>query len=159
MRQLYWWAALVLTTVLIGAVGYKAWPLLFPRTQVQVAWNPSCDLRAGPCESILPDGGRVSFEITPHSLPLVQPLQLRVGLEGVEASRVAVDFTGVDMNMGFNRVELRPRSGGGFVGQGILPVCVRRRMEWQARVLLESGDALSGVDYRFWTAQPGGALP
>jgi hypothetical protein len=155
------WTAAVLTLVLIGALGYKAWPLLFPRPQEQVAWHPDCDLRAGPCESALPGGGRVSLEISPSSIPTVQPLQLHVRLQGPvpKVSRVLVDFSGVDMNMGFNRVQLQPQGDGGFAGEGMLPVCVRMRMQWQARVLLETESGLVSADYRFWTARPGEALP
>ena len=74
-------------------------------------------------------------------------------------SRVLVDFTGVDMNMGFNRVELQPQGDSGFAGEGMLPVCVRMRMQWQARVLMETERGLVSADYRFWTARPGEALP
>ena len=161
MTRILGWTAAVLTLVLIGALGYKAWPLLFPRPQEQVAWDPACDLRVGPCESALPGGGRVSLEIAPSNIPTVQPLQLHVRLRGPVPTvpRVVVDFTGVDMNMGFNRVELQPQGDGGFAGEGMLPVCVRMRMQWQARVLLETERGLVSADYRFWTARPGEALP
>ena len=159
MTRILWWTAAVLTLALIGVLGYKVWPSLFPRPQVQVAWDPGCDLRAGPCESALPGGGRVSLEITPSSIPTVQPLRLQVRVQGRAVSRVSVDFTGVDMNMGFNRVELQPQGEDTFAGEGMLPVCVRMRMQWQARVLLETERGLVSADYRFWTARPGEALP
>lgn len=158
MRVL-WLLAAVLTLVLMGVLGFRAWPVLFPRPQVQVPWDPECDLRSGPCESVLPGGGRVSLAVAPRSIPLVQPLRLEVRVQGLSVSRAAVDFTGVDMNMGFNRAELGPEAPGSFSGEGMLPVCVRGRMQWQARVLLESERGLVSADYRFWTARPGEALP
>jgi hypothetical protein len=101
------------------------------------------------------------LEISPSSIPTVQPLQLQVRVQGPvpAVSRVAVDFTGVDMNMGFNRAELQSQGESIFAGKGMLPVCVRERMQWQARVLLETEDGLVSADYRFWTARPGEALP
>ncbi len=159
--RILWWTATFLTLLLLGVLGYKAWPLLFPKPEAQVAWDPACDLRAGPCESALPGDGWVSLEISPSSIPTVQPLQLQVRVQGPvpAVSRVAVDFTGVDMNMGFNRAELQPQGEGVFAGKGMLPVCVRERMQWQARVLMETERGLVSADYRFWTARPGEALP
>ena len=156
LTRILGWTAVVLTLVLIGALGHKAWPLLFPRPQAQVPWDPDCDLRAGPCESALPGGGRVSLEISPSNIPTVQPLQLHVGLQGPapKVSRVLVDFSGVDMNMGFNRVALQEKAAGTYTGQGTLSVCVRAAMEWQASVLIHTGQGTISVPYRFVVVKP-----
>jgi hypothetical protein len=70
-----------------------------------------------------------------------------------------VDFSGVDMDMGFNRVRLEPVGKGSYSANGMLPVCVRDAMEWEAKVLLRSQEGLSSVAYRFITVRPGMPVP
>jgi hypothetical protein len=117
--------------------------------------DPSCDLRAGPCTSTLPGGASVTFSIEPRSIPVVRPLQFEVDLQGLEAKGVQIDFSGVDMNMGFNRPTLQEQAPGHYTGEGRLPVCVRDAMEWEARVLIETDDGLVSAPYRFITVKPG----
>jgi hypothetical protein len=90
---------------------------------------------------------------------VVQPLQLQVELTGLEAKRVQVDFSGVDMNMGFNRPNLEHQGGGRFAGEARLPVCVRDAMEWEARVLIQTDAGLISAPFRFITVKPGMELP
>jgi hypothetical protein len=159
MTKWIWLLAGVLFVALGGVAAYKVWPLLNPQVAVQAPLDPDCDLRAGPCISILPGGGRVSFGIRPLSIPVVEPLELEIRVEGVDAASAEVDFSGVDMNMGFNRPKLESRGGGVFSGDGMLPVCVRDAMEWEAKVLLRTPDGLVAAPYRFITVKPGVEIP
>lgn len=193
MQRLLW----ILAAVLFFAVAAVAWhrvgPLLYPDVALVAAVAGGCDLRAGPCTASFPDGSEVTFEIRPHRIPVAQPLLLRAEIRGIEARRVEVDFAGVDMNMGFNRVALQPMAGGGttgdrhgagggvpratrengeggsrkdpaatgaaadsrsdgaFGGTGMLPVCVRARMTWEARVLLHTDAGILAAPFRFDT--------
>jgi len=150
------WVSVALTALAaMAAAAYGVWPLLFPDIAEVAALNEDCDLRAGPCVSPLPGGGRVSLSIQPASIPVMRPLQLEVLVEGTAASAVELDFRGVDMNMGLNRARLDADPEGRFQGQGILPVCVSGRMLWEARVLLETDRGLVAAPFRFWTARPG----
>jgi hypothetical protein len=149
----------LLLLAICGVALYRVWPMLHPEIAVQVPADPACDLRAGPCISSLGEGTSVSFSIEPQEIPLVKPLQLRVELQGVEASSIEVDFSGVDMDMGFNRVRLEPVGKGSYSANGMLPVCVRDAMEWEAKVLLRSQEGLSSVAYRFITVRPGMPVP
>ena len=154
------WGTLGLLFAAVCAVAiYRSWPLLFPEIAISVPADPACDLRAGACGSNVEGSGRVSFAIEPRTIPLVKPLQLRVQLQGVEAQQVEVDFSGVDMNMGFNRVRLEPSGEGIFTGDGMLPVCVRDAMEWEAKVLITTRGGLTSVAYRFITVRPGVPIP
>ncbi len=157
-NALLWGVLGLLLAAVCGVAVYKAWPVLFPEIAVAVPADPACDLRAGPCRSTFA-GGEVSFAIEPRTLPLVKPLQLRVELKGMQAQQVAVEFSGVDMNMGFNRFPLKPAGEGVFTGEGLLPVCVRDAMEWEAKVLIATGRGLTAVAYRFITVRPGAAMP
>jgi hypothetical protein len=152
------WAILgLLFAALVGVALYKAWPLLHPKVAVSAPLDPGCDLRAGPCTARFPGGGEVRFGIEPRTLPPVAPLRLTADLGGLEAGLVEVDFAGADMNMGYNRVTLERTATGRFEGQGMLPVCVRNRMTWEAKVMLHTANGIWVAPFRFDTVSPGTA--
>jgi hypothetical protein len=142
-------SAMILTLILIGVVGYKLSSVLLPKADLTVMPDPACDLHRGSCGVSLPKGGRISLALTPRPIPVTAPLEMNVEVEGVGADRVAVDFAGVTMNMGFNRPTLVESGVGHFVGKATLPVCVTGRMTWQATVLVESGSQRIAVPFRF----------
>lgn len=142
-------SAMILAMILIGIVAYKVSPLLMPKADVTVDSGLGCDLQQGSCGVALPQGGRLQFFMMPRPIPVSEPVQMTVDLEGVAADRVVVDFAGVSMNMGFNRPALEKTSPGHFTGQATLPVCVTGRMTWQATVLVESGQSRIAVPFRF----------
>lgn len=148
---LLWLLAAALLLTVFAVALYKGWDTLFPPVAVFAEPDPDCDLRQGPCLSTLPSGATIRFDITPRSLPTVAPLQLQVETQGLDAESVKVDFTGVDMNMGFLRPELPMIAPGLFQGGAMLPVCVRTRMAWEARVLVQTDDGLIAAAYRFDT--------
>jgi hypothetical protein len=155
------WALLGLLFAAICLVAlYKTWPILFPNVALKAAVDPTCDLRAGACKTRLNDASYVTFSIEPRDIPVVKPLQLSVNLDGISAKSIEVDFSGVDMNMGFNRTKLSSAGDGVFSGQAILPVCVWDAMEWEAQVLIDTTQqGLISVPYRFITVRPGMQLP
>lgn len=150
-----WLVAGVLFLALAGVAVYRVWPLLNPDLTQIAPLDPGCDLRAGPCAGVLPGGGRITFGITPEAIPVLQPLRLDVRVQGLAAERVAVDFRGLEMNMGYNRPQLAAVAEGHFSGTGRIPVCVRDAMEWEARVLVESDRGLVAAPFRFITVKPG----
>jgi hypothetical protein len=151
--------AVLMFVALVGTAFYKVWPLLFPQPARLAPLDPACDLRAGPCVGRLPGGGTITFGVQPTAIPMMEPLTLDVSLEGILAQRVEVDFVGVEMNMGFNRPALEAAGGGRYQGQGMLPVCVRDAMEWEARVLAHTDQGLVMAPFRFITVKPGVPLP
>lgn len=158
-RTLLWVVAIFLFAALSGVAFYRAWPLLNPEVTESASTDPACDLRAGPCTSSLPGGGRIGLSITPESIPVLKPLALEVTLVGLDAGSVEVDFQGVDMNMGFNRSRLDPRGEGVYTGTATIPVCIRDAMEWEARVLARTDKGLVAAPFRFITVKPGASLP
>jgi len=140
---------MILALILVGVVGYKLSPLLLPKADLSVAPEPGCDLQQGPCAAVLPQGGRLTFALSPRPLPVTTPLDVHVEIQGMEADRVAVDFAGVDMNMGYNRPALAHLGAGRFAAQTTLPVCVTGRMTWQATVLVETGGTRIAIPFRF----------
>jgi hypothetical protein len=154
-----WVAVALLFAALAGVALYKVYPLINPPVAVRAPLDPQCRLRAGPCEVVFPDGARVKFGIEPRAIPVVKPLRFEVAIQGMDATAVEVDFQGTDMNMGFNRAKLTARGDGRFAGDGMLPVCVREAMEWEARVLIQTDAGLMEAPFRFITVQPGMPLP
>lgn len=154
VRVAFWATAGILIAAVIGVALFKAWPVLRPAVVARAALDPACDLRQGPCRVRLRDGREIGLEITPRGIPVVRPLRVIVLLQGIDARGVQVDFAGVDMNMGYNRVSLHEVRPGRYEGKAMLPVCVRHRMRWEAKVLVHSpGGALLGP-FRFDTFRP-----
>ena len=149
--------AMVAFVALLGVAAFlvsRAWPVLFPDRE-QLPVDPACDLRAGPCSRVLPDGTRLAFTIRPRSLPLMQPLALEVELAGSEVAEVQVDIVGLNMNMGPNRTRLEPVGAGRWRGTTLLPVCSARVMQWEAAVWLSRGGRILAIPHRFETRRSG----
>ena len=145
----------ILAIALVVLVGYKLSPLLLPTADVTVQPDAACDLHRVACEVALPGGGKMTLRMQPQPIPMVKPFQVEVKLDGVSASRVEVDFSGVDMNMGLNRVELSARSAAIYVAEATLPVCITGQMDWQATVLLETAGQRIAVPFRFTSSSHG----
>ena len=148
------WLALVGLLVAISAVAaYKLRPLLTPQPVLVAEPDTGCDIRVAGCSAHFPGGGVVTFEVEPKGIPVVTPLALRASLSGLEADAVEVDFAGVDMNMGYNRPALSSLGPGRYEGKGMLPICVRDRMTWEARVLIHGPRGLLAAPFRFETSR------
>src|SRR5512145_854594 len=125
--------SIVLALAIVAVVGYKYSPLLQPASDltVETATIPVCDLNKTACAADIPGGGRVELDISPRPIPVVKPLTVNATLSGIDADKVELDFAGVDMNMGYNRVALTAAGDGRFSGSTMIPVCVTGRMAWR----------------------------
>ena len=146
-----WIIVAILGFIALTIAGYKFKSSLSPSITATAPLDPSCDLRQGKCQSPLPNGGRVSLSITPKTLPILYPLELKVAVEGVKVSKIDVSFVGVDMDMGYNHTKLEAIDEHHFKGKAVIPVCVRSKMEWEARVLLYTNKGLIMAPFRFYT--------
>ena len=141
----------VLLILLILVVGYKLSPLLLPQADSVVLPDAGCDLQQGPCAVAFPGGGILTVDVDSRPLPLVTPFRLSVRVQGIETARIEADFSGVDMNMGYNRLSLAQETPGVYAGQVTLPVCVTGRMNWLATILVQQADRQVAVPLRFTT--------
>ena len=114
--------------------------------------EPACSLHRSLCVVNVAGGPPLSFSITPRPIAPARPLavEVRAG-EGVTA--VAVEFSGAQMDMGSNRVELQRVEGGRFRGETSLPVCTSGRMEWQAVFQIEQGGRVLAIPFRFFAPE------
>ena len=141
----------LLLIALVVVVGYKLSPMLLPHTDLSVAPDAACDLQQAPCRVALPGGGAIVADVSLRPIPLVRPFSFELQVEGVAVDAVEVDFSGMDMSMGFNRPLLKALGNGRFSADVTLPVCVTGRMLWQATVLLDTARGRMGVPLRFTT--------
>ncbi len=148
-----WGTLLALLGAVVAVAVIKVRPLLHPEPFLLAPLDPACDLAAGPCTAHFPGGGTATLEVEPRGIPPVAPLRIAVAIAGIAAGPVQVDFAGVDMDMGYNRVALSAVGPGRYNGQGMLPVCVRQRMAWEARVLIETPEGLLVAPFRFESAR------
>jgi hypothetical protein len=136
---------------LVVIVGYKLSPMLLPKADVTVQPDPVCNLQREACSVTLPSGGQVSLTMGTRPVPLVKPFEVQVATSGFAPARVEVDFSGIGMNMGFNRPQLAARGAGSYAAEVTLPVCITGHMDWQATVLIDTGSERVAIPYRFST--------
>lgn len=107
----------------------------------------TCDLEAGYCISRHGDLS-VRFAVNGEVIGSYQPLQFNVEVSGLRPDGVTIDFEGVEMFMGINRLVLDENEAGGFSGVLGLPGHAYP-MLWRARVLLEEGSTLIEAGFEF----------
>lgn len=151
---------LIVALLLIGiaaVVGFKLNNATNKNIEILPLTDPDCELRDGPCLATLPTGGSIEFSIEPHSIPLMKPLSLTVSVRDIEVSTAEIDFVGIGMKMGYNRPQLKAIGDNRFEGSTRLPVCILQRMEWEARLLLETDKGTVMAPFRFYTDKSGAA--
>jgi hypothetical protein len=147
-------AIVILVAVVAGAT--TLWKRSHSDSEIAVVapLDVSCDLQRNDCQGVFPDGSRITLSILPRPIRALQPLRIEVVVEGVDPRAVAVDFSGVGMYMGYNRTRLTKQSSGAFAGSGMLSVCTRDRMAWEATVLAETEEGVMAAPFRFDVLRP-----
>ncbi len=102
----------------------------------------NCEIQRGPCTQELA-GMAVTLDILPRPIKAMKDLKFRVTVSGGKPVRAAyIDLGMPGMDMGPNRVELRPVKDNVYEGQGVIVRCPSGRRTWKATVTLpESGKA------------------
>lgn len=139
---------LALALGLLLSLGLGLGPQLLPKRDITLPLS-DCDLNQERCTVALPDGNSLSIDISPRPIPPLKPLDIQVRLQGVAAKGVQLEFTGVKMDMGFNRSTLKAIAPDHFVGQGNLPVCMTGRMRWQATIFVETARGTLAIPFQF----------
>lgn len=141
-------ALILLALALVGVVGYKYSSLLLPKADLELAPEAGCDLNRSPCRATFA-GGSIELSVEPRPVPVIKPMQVSVSIAGVDPSNVDIDFSGVTMNMGYNRVTLDKAGDGRFLGQATIPVCITGRMAWRATLLVDAPGQRISVPFVF----------
>lgn len=149
--------SLLLTIVLLalaagGYFGARYWQE--SRELTALNEGAPCDIGEGLCVHELPQGGEVAVVISPQPVPLMQTVRVEVKLSGPDMQVSHLDITGLNMDMGLNRVSLRPTGSGNWEGETIIPVCSQRIMHWRAALMLRDGTRRYLLEDHFFTHRP-----
>ena len=105
-----------------------------------------CDVHAGPCRAAIRTT-EVSLEISPKPVKAMQDLTFTVSFAGKKPGvDPYIDLGMPGMNMGRNRVALRPTGESVFEGQGVIVRCPSGRRTWKATVMAPN---LGSVEFVF----------
>lgn len=152
MSRLYLLVVLLLS---VGAVAVGLyWQSGVEKRVIQLPLVEGCGLHQTACSATLPNGATVEFEMAPKPLPTTDPILLRAQFNGVDPERVTVLFEGKDMYMGFLQYSLKRVSSSRFEGRGSLSICIRRLMEWVAKVQIDVGGEIYEVQFEFESISP-----
>ena len=146
-----WTVVAILLLIIVAAIGYKLKISDSSKAIMQATLDESCDLHKGSCKLAFADGGSVSLLISPNTIPLLERLHVRVEVEGIPVSKVEIDFSGIGIDMGYNRPVLKAITKTAFVSDAFLPVCTLSEMDWNAKVLLHTDKGLLVAPYKFYT--------
>ena len=93
-----------------------------------------CNVHAGACEAHI-SGTRVSLDIEPKPVKAMQNLTFTVTFSGVTpVTAPYIDLGMPGMNMGRNRVILKPAGELSYQGEGVIVRCPSGRRTWKAKV-------------------------
>lgn len=110
-----------------------------PQTNV-ISWPPNeeCNLHHQNC--LLKYGDQsVELSVSPNSpIPVARLLDVEVKTANLSIEKAEFDIAGINMYMGYNRIQLQPTSPNHnhFSGKAMLAFCTNDIMEWQLTVLL-----------------------
>ena len=96
----------------------------------------NCAIQQTACIQQL-QGYEITFNIHPKPVKAMQDLTFQVSIVGKQPNaNPHIDLGMPGMDMGPNRVDLKPTGNGGFEGQGIIVRCPSGRRTWCAKVTL-----------------------
>lgn len=89
----------------------------------------ACNVRTG---CTLPDGTKLKFS-SPAGVKA--PFDIRLDNVPPSVKQVSVSFSMRDMDMGFNRYDLKRQADGGWSAEGVrLPICTQQRHDYLADI-------------------------
>jgi hypothetical protein len=137
-------AAISLATVLHAATIVAFFPL--PAMGNSVSVQVECDVHAGPCTTPM-GNGQMRLNITPKPVKAMRDLVFTLTLKDKgNAGEPYIDLGMPGMDMGKNRVSLKPTGEGVYEGKGIIVRCPSGRRTWRARVMVPH---MEPVDFIF----------
>lgn len=109
-----------------------------------------CNLHQGVC--IASSGKQLlQLSLTPGPLVSMQPLDIEVRLQHIDARQVMLDLQGVEMYMGLNQTQLQqdPERPEIWRGTTELAVCTTGEMTWRASVYIDTPETLYSTHFEF----------
>ena len=104
-----------------------------------------CDVHAGPCSANI-SGTKVGLEIDPKPVKAMKDLTFTVTFVGEKpVTNPYIDLGMPGMNMGRNRVILKPAGDLVYRGEGVIVRCPSGRRTWKAKVTVPDVGAVEFV--------------
>ena len=104
-----------------------------------------CDVHAGPCTADM-SATRVSMDIEPKPVKAMQDLTFTVTFTGEKpVAAPYIDLGMPGMNMGKNRVILKPAGELLYRGEGVIVRCPSGRRTWKAKVTIPDAGSVEFV--------------
>jgi hypothetical protein len=107
-----------------------------------------CDFNKAPCKATRGEQ-QIIFAIEAETVASFVPLNFRVQLVGFAADSVAIDFQGVDMFMGINKLDLKLRPDGSYADIRTLPGHIDHAMVWRAKVFIHQDETVAAGWFDF----------
>ena len=105
----------------------------------------NCDIQNQPCIQTV-FGQQVTLDITPKPVKAMENLTFHVKVTGQPLSQLPfIDLGMPGMEMGPNRVELKPAGPNTFSGQGIIVKCPSGQTIWKATVSIPEKGVLNFI--------------
>jgi len=148
------WIIAVLVLFLTGLLLQKL-PIFQTSAEAEIV-SSGCDLRQGGCEVQLGDY-RGMFSILPNDFQVLQPLQLELKSQNgsaLNADQVSVEFEGINMDMGYNRVYLEEQGSLTYQAKAMLPACTADTMFWLIHLIIKDSSGLTDFQFRLQTKNP-----
>lgn len=94
----------------------------------------NCDVHVGPCSAAI-SGTSVSLDISPKPVKAMEDLVFTFTIHAKKnVADPYIDLGMPGMNMGRNRIILRPSGASIFQGKGVIVRCPSGRRTWKARI-------------------------
>jgi len=152
--QKYAWIIAVLVLFVTGFLLQKL-PSLQTSSKAEVI-SSDCDLRQGGCEIQLGEY-RGIFSILPNDFQVLQPLELELKprVKAVDQfDQVSVEFEGINMDMGYNRVFLEEQGSQTYQAKAMLPSCTADTMFWLIHLIIKESSGVTDFQFRLQTKNP-----
>lgn len=147
---------LLLVSSILGFGGYfalQAWPpsQLNSTRLITLTSSTNCLLNETTC-TVVNKNIQLSVELTPHPVPLMKPVQVKIRLNGLNnLESTSLKIEGENMYMGFQNVQLNKQNESEWQGSFSLPVCSEAEMHWRVTVTLNSSQQVYQSSFKLVT--------
>jgi hypothetical protein len=109
--------------------------------------SKNCSLEKTKCRGQLPDGEWIEVQFTPTPIFANVPFEISVQTSSEQVIPTAIDFEGLNLNMGYIRPALTNLNPNKYGAQVTLPVCEEKIMKWNALVLFNLKKEGASITY------------
>lgn len=120
--------------------------------QVHLTGSAACKLGPQVCKASNAQQQVISLQLSPAEIPLMTDLQVDVttqGISDIQQAKMVVE--GVNMYMGYQRVDLNVIAQGKLEGTLVLPICSQSHMQWKAVLSIRTNTSEYITEFPFET--------